>query len=230
MSDKLFYLLQVNDALFPIGGYSHSQGLETYIQKGIVRDEKTAEEYILHKLKWNLAYTELLAVRLAYEAAAGGMLDAILELETILEASRLPAEQRDASKKMGSRFAKTIEKLELDAVQGDIFDDYVKSRRGKVINHCIVYGVFCGALGVGLDETLSHYLYAQTSAMVTNCVKSIPLSQTSGQKLLAGCYNCFQEILAEVMTLTEDDLCLSAPGFDVRGIQHEKLYSRIYMS
>lgn len=27
MSEKQFYLLQVNDALFPIGGYSHSQGL-----------------------------------------------------------------------------------------------------------------------------------------------------------------------------------------------------------
>ena len=49
MSEKLFYLLQVNDALFPIGAYSHSQGLETYIQKGIVHDEKTAEEYIHNK-------------------------------------------------------------------------------------------------------------------------------------------------------------------------------------
>lgn len=69
MSDKLFYLLQVNDALFPVGGYSHSQGLETYIQKGIVHDEKSAKEYVIHKLKWNLAYTELLAVRLSYAYA-----------------------------------------------------------------------------------------------------------------------------------------------------------------
>lgn len=27
MSEKQFYLLQVNDALFPIGGYSHSRDL-----------------------------------------------------------------------------------------------------------------------------------------------------------------------------------------------------------
>ena len=39
---RRFFLLQVNDALFPIGGYSHSQGLETYIQQGSVCDEKTA--------------------------------------------------------------------------------------------------------------------------------------------------------------------------------------------
>lgn len=45
---RRFFLLQVNDALFPIGGYSHSQGLETYIQQGSVCDEKTAAEYI-HK-------------------------------------------------------------------------------------------------------------------------------------------------------------------------------------
>ena len=64
---RRFFLLQVNDALFPIGGYSHSQGLETYIQQGRVHDEKTAAEYISKKLKLNLACTDLLGVRLAYE-------------------------------------------------------------------------------------------------------------------------------------------------------------------
>jgi len=230
MADKLFYLLQVNDALFPIGGYSHSQGLETYIQKGIVYDAHTAEEYIHQKLKWSLTYTDLLAARLAYEYAEKGDLESILELEEILEASRLPSEHRDASKKMGSRFAKTVEKLGLDIVDEGVFRDYIKSRKAKVMNHPCIYGVFCGALGVGIADTLSHYLYGQTSAIVTNCVKTIPLSQTAGQQILAGCYKCFNDILEKVMVLTVDDLCLSAPGFDIRGIQHEKLYSRIYMS
>ena len=230
MSDKLFYLLQVNDALFPIGGYSHSQGLETYIQKGIVHDEKTAEVYILHKLKWNLEYTDLLAVRLAWECAMAADLAGLMHLEEILEASRLPAEQRDASKKMGSRFVKTVEKLGLPEISKGIFADYVETRKGMACNHPVVYGVYCGALGIDLANVLSHFLYAQTSAMVTNCVKAIPLSQTGGQKILTDCYGCFQSILSDVMDLTEDDLCLSAPGFDVRGMQHEKLYSRIYMS
>ena len=48
-----FFLLQVNDALFPIGGYSHSYGLETYIQKGIVHDEDSAEEFIHKRLEYN---------------------------------------------------------------------------------------------------------------------------------------------------------------------------------
>ena len=230
MTEKLFYLLQVNDSLFPIGGYSHSQGLETYIQKGIVHDEGSAEEYILHKLKWNMEYTELLAVRLAWERAVASDLDGLMHLEEILEASRLPAEQRDASKKMGSRFVKTVEKLGIPALAEGIFRQYLDARKGRGVNHCCVYGVFCGVLGIGINETLSHYLYSQTSAMVTNCVKTIPLSQTSGQKILSGCYGLFGEILDRVMGMREEDLCLSAPGFDVRGMQHETLYSRIYMS
>ena len=46
-----FLLLQINDAMFPIGAYSHSYGLETYIQNGIVHDSQTAGEFIRKKLK-----------------------------------------------------------------------------------------------------------------------------------------------------------------------------------
>ena len=230
---RRFFLLQVNDALFPIGGYSHSQGLETYIQQGIVHDEETAAEYIGKKLKLNLACTDLLGVRLAYEYALKEDVAALDMLEEILGASRIPMEQREASRKMGSRFTKTICKLPQENIpmekQG-IFEKYLETRKGKPVSHCCAYGVFCAALGIEEEETLYHYLYAQTSAMVTNCVKTIPLSQSAGQKLLCGCYGEFEEILSYISDCTEDDLCLSAPGFDIRGIQHEKLYSRLYMS
>ena len=43
--NQLFILLQVNDAQFPIGGYSHSYGLETYIQKNIVNDPVCSRVY-----------------------------------------------------------------------------------------------------------------------------------------------------------------------------------------
>ncbi len=230
MTEKYFYLLQVNDALFPIGAYSHSQGLETYIQKGIVHDTDTAKEYITHKIKWNLARTELLAARFSYEAAVNKDLDKLMHLEDILEASRVPMEQREATRKMGSRFVKTIEKIGLSICEAGIFRLYLDARKGKPVNHCCIYGVFCAEMKIPLREALAHYLYAQTSAIVTNCVKTIPLSQTTGQQLLSGCYMDFYEILNDIMYMGEDDLCLSAPGFDVRGIQHEKLYSRLYMS
>ena len=49
-----FYLLQINDALFPIGGYSHSYGLETYIQKGLLQNAEDATLYLHNKLRYSI--------------------------------------------------------------------------------------------------------------------------------------------------------------------------------
>lgn len=224
-----FFLLQVNDALFPIGGYSHSYGLETYIQKGIVHDEDSAEEFIHKRLEYNFLYNEFLAVRLGWEYAVSGDLTAISRLEEIMEAGKIPRETREASRKLGSRFIKTLSALEIPR-ENRVFEEYREARKGKSVHHAVAYGVFCGAAGITREEALEHFLYAQTSAMVTNCVKTIPLSQSSGQKLLSGCYPLLQKLTREVKELGEEWLGLSGPRFDLRCMQHEGLYSRIYMS
>ncbi|VUX23676.1 urease accessory protein UreF [Blautia obeum] len=224
-----FFLLQVNDALFPIGGYSHSYGLETYIQKGLVHDEDSAEEFIHKRLAYNFLYNEFLAARLGWDHAVNGDLEAISRLEEIMEAGKIPRETREASRKLGSRFIKTLSALGIP-YENSIFQEYREARKGKSVHHAVAYGVFCGAAGISREEALEHFLYAQTSAMVTNCVKTIPLSQSSGQKLLSGSYPLLQELTKQVTELGTEWLGLSGPGFDLRCMQHEGLYSRIYMS
>ena len=80
------------------------------------------------------------------------------------------------------------------------------------------------------DKAIEGFLYSYTSQTITNCVKTIPLSQTDGQRLLYKSYEIFEEVLNILPKLTIDDLCLSTPGFDIRSMQHETLYSRLYMS
>ena len=50
------------------------------------------------------------------------------------------------------------------------------------------------------------------------------------ETFFCGCYGEFEEILSYISDCTEDDLCLSARDLISGGIQHEKLYSRLYMS
>lgn len=226
---KKFLLLQVNDALFPIGAYSHSYGLETYIQKNLVSDTEAAWVFLQNRLRLGFCYNEFLSSKLAYRAAENGDLEDILRLEEILEASRIPRETREAGRKLGSRFIKTVQKMQI-SYESDIFNRYCESRKKMTTTHSIVYGVFCAAVGIGYEEAMENYLYAQASSMVTNCVKTIPLSQTDGQILLCRCQEVFRDILETLDMLTEEELCLSTPGFDIRCMQHEGLYSRLYMS
>ena len=92
------------------------------------------------------------------------------------------------------------------------------------------YGVFAALAGIDEEELLRRYLYSQVSAMVTNCVKTVPLSQTSGQHLLFRSAPLQVEAVATALAASPDLLGLSMPGFDVRCIEHETLYSRLYMS
>ena len=96
--------------------------------------------------------------------------------------------------------------------------------------HTVAYGVFSQSVGIEKERAIEGFLYSYTSSTITNCVKSIPLSQNQGQQLLCKCYDTFEEVISKLDKLTIDDLCLSTPGFDIRCMQHENLYSRLYMS
>ena len=226
---KDFILLQINDALFPIGAYSHSYGLETYIQKNLVSTEEEAWGFIYKRLRYGFAYNEFLSASLAYSMAERNDLEGLKRLEEILAASRVPREIRQAGYKLGSRFIKTVKVLDIP-YENDCFINYCKMQEGKHVTHSLIYGIFCGSSGIDYQRSMETYLYAQTSSMVTNCVKTIPLSQTSGQKLLYKSHELYHEILELLPKLKEEDLCMSTPGFDIRCMQHEGLYSRIYMS
>lgn len=229
MNKNIFILLQINDALFPIGAYSHSYGLETYIQKNIVKDIDTVFKYLKCNLKTTILYTELLSISLAYDYAKDNKLNEIIRLEEIINASKIPSEIRLASHKLGSRFIKTVEAIEI-STKGQIFNDYIKASKEIQPTHSVAYGVFCSAVGIEKIKAIEGFLYSYTSSTITTCVKSIPLSQTHGQRLLYKSYEIFEEILSILPSLTLKDLCISTPGFDIRCMQHETLYSRLYMS
>src|SRR6187549_68640 len=99
MNSALLSLLQLSDPTLPIGGYSHSAGLETYVQQGIVKDVFTAKSFITEMITQNVQYTDAAFVSLAYDAAKENDLQEILALDNECTAVKLPKEIRQASQK-----------------------------------------------------------------------------------------------------------------------------------
>jgi urease accessory protein len=178
-------------------------------------------------METSVLYSGLLVAALAWDAAMRWDLAFLEELEELSAASKAPLELREASLKLGTRFTKTAAALLPPA---SVFDSYSKVRGKGNVSHAPAYGVFCAAAGIHKEEALGAFLYAQVSAMVTCCVKTIPLSQTDGQSILGHCRGRFQGILAKCPALTQEDLFRSCPGLDIRSMEHEKLRSRLYMS
>lgn len=220
-------LMQVTDSTFPIGAYAHSFGLETYVTCGVVADESSAERYVRRQLAGPLTYTELLGMRLAFERAGNSDVPGVLGLEATIAAHRVPRELREASQRLAARFCRMVPEL-LDEPATECFARYADAGGAHAVN--VAYGVFAQAAGISLEDLLRRYLYTQVSAMVTTCVKAVPLSQTAGQRILRQSYESQQDAVARALAASEDDLCRSFPGFDIRSIEHETLYTRLYMS
>jgi urease accessory protein len=106
MNPALLRLLQLSDPALPVGGFSHSAGLETYVQSGIVKDAATANAFITGMLSQNIHYTDAALVSMAYDAIANKEFINIQQLDDLCTAVKLPKEMRQASQKLGIRLIK----------------------------------------------------------------------------------------------------------------------------
>jgi len=224
----LLNLLHLTDPTLPIGGFSHSAGLETYVQQGIVCDKNSANDFIVNMLLFNLRFTDAALVSLAYDAALNEDLNAILHLDETCSAVKLAKEIRQASEKLGIRLLKIFSGL----TDQRLLRNYQSAiSNGDASGHfCIAFGIMGALLEIPKRETIQGFYYNAAAGMVTNSVKLIPLGQQDGQRILFGLHALIQQLSKLTLNPDVDLIGLCCPAFDMRSMQHERLYSRLYMS
>jgi urease accessory protein len=228
MSNALLSLLHLSDPALPIGGYAHSAGLETYVQQGVVKDRETAREFVLKMITQNLHYTDAALVSLSYAAGAENDFIRIAELDELCTAVKLPMEMRQASNKLAIRLIKIFQPL----CDSAIVTRYVESikKLESAGHYCIAFGLFAHALQAGKKEALTGFYYNAAAGFVTNSVKLVPLSQQQGQEILFSLHPIIEQLVERNMEPDQEMIGFCCSGFDIRSMQHERLYSRLYMS
>jgi urease accessory protein len=224
----LLSLLHLSDPTLPIGGYAHSAGLETYVQQGIVHNRSSAYEFVSEMLSHNIRYTDAAFVSLAFDAAAAADVEMILALDTACNAVKLPKEMRQASQKLGMRLIKIFHSLSNDALASQYKTAIEKKEAAG--HYCIAFGLYAHALGINKKDALAGFYYNAAAGMVTNSVKLIPLGQQDGQEILFSLQPLIHQLVEKTMLPDKELVGLCCTGFDIRCMQHEELYSRLYMS
>lgn len=221
-------LLHLSDPTLPIGGYTHSNGLETYVQKKIVHNRETAKEFVENMLQYNLKYNDGSFMKLAYEAAQNNDLEVILKLDNECNALKSPKEMRSASQKLGLRLIKIFKRKE----NFSFMETYEKAIQNQEASshYCIVFGIYAYLMKIPLNEALLGFYYTSVSGMITNAVKLVPLGQIDGQDILFSLYSVIEKTALETIELDRELVGICNTSFDINCMQHERLYSRLYMS
>jgi len=228
MNSFLGSLLHIADPTLPIGGFSHSYGLETYIQKGKVNNAASAEVFIENMLSYNIKYNDASFVRLAYEASVENDLEALIRLDQECTAIKSPRELRDASQKLGLRFIKIFRRHK----SFDLAVRYEEaiSQAKASCHYSIAFGMYACLMNIPIEETLFAFFYNSCIGMITNTVKLVPLGQLDGQDMMFRFQPKITRLAEETIHLDKALIGLCNIASDIRAMQHERLYTRLYMS
>lgn len=224
----LLSLMQLCDSNFPTGAFSHSFGLETYIQEEHVTSKKTFYEWLQAFVNEQLVYTDGLACRLTYEALEQNEVETIWTLDRLMTVQNFPRESREGSRRMGEGMIRLGNEL-YDSSLLRSYRERVKAKQSSG-HPAIVFALLAHHLTIPKKTAVLSYLYQGTAALIQNGVRAIPLGQTEGQRLQCEMQPLLLKAAELIEQLDQDDLGIVTPGLELAQMRHEQLNIRIFSS
>jgi urease accessory protein len=224
--DSRIALLQAFDPLFPTGAYTMSGGMETYTQKGLVKDRDSLVSFLIAQL-YILPYGDL---GVCAKTAQGAD---FVRMDHLCAAMKQPLEIRTGSEKLCLRFLKMQESMSHKMISGypTLAEYYLSIQQKRCHGHYpVAIGLFIRDLKADIISALEMYCYSLLSQAVNHAVKLVPLGQSDGQSALFEAMRFIPPKVQEAKDVTIDELGVSGCGFDLRSMQHETLHGRLYIN
>ena len=220
----LMMLMQLASPALPVGGFSYSEGLEAAVEHGLVHDEASAQTWLIDQLLLVQARSDLAVLAQAMAAWAQPDVPRLQQLNDWLLQTRETHEMRLQTEQMGRSLVDWLRnQAQADAARLAIcaalpptwplaFALALHTHQAPVRD-----GLLASAFGWGEN-------------MVQAALKSVPLGQRSGQRILAALSAAIPEAVSHAMGLGDDDRQAFAPRLAILSARHETQYSRLFRS
>jgi urease accessory protein len=219
----LLHLLWLASPALPVGGFSYSEGLEAAVDAGIVHDEASAGDWLLNQLQLMQARAELPVAAAAHAATVALDVERLVDLNAWVLQTRETSESLQQAQQMGRSLLAWIQGLMPDAPVLPLLQQLKPAPAWPV-----AMGAAAASRGAALEPALQAIAFGWAENLMQAAVRSVPLGQTAGQRLLARLVHAIPQAVATALAAPEP--MAFAPLLGVLGARHETQYSRLFRS
>ena len=220
-------LLQFGDSMLPVGAFVFSNGVESAVQAGIVRDAATLREFVATALD-QAACCDGVALLAAHRATRIDDFAAAVAADRAVLVRKLNEEARTMTLRMGRKLGEL-------AAHVAALPAILRWRAG--VDEDATPGTYPAALGVvtaalDLDErdAFAVHHYGVATMMVSAALRVMRLSHLDGQALIFGLNAGADDAYRGAARATLDDMAAFAPVADILAAAHVKAHVRLFMS
>ena len=209
-------LFQITDSMFPVGALSQSFGLEMLVSSGeITKDNLSA--YMRSMLMNQVGPCDMV-----FMLAAHKNIERAEQLSKQYGCRKLVPEFHAASLKMGKRMILLGTRL--------TGDERIKKLDGKPVHHAVAFGAVASAMGASGEDTASAYLYNWSASVVSAAIRLMPLGHDAAQEILYGMGEAIELTYQKYRELSVEDAWQFTPRVEIAGLEHGKLYTKLFLS
>jgi len=225
--DELSRALHLASPALPTGSFSYSQGLETAIDLGLIRNEEDAFTWISDGLTEIISRCDAPVVAFIHRACRlhppTDALAEIIHWNSWFLASRESMELRRETEQMGWSLLQLAHALnwipaaaETDSLQPVAFPT--------------AFALSASGLALTETTTLAAFCFSWLETQVAAAMKLVPLGQTAGHRILNQCRTNVPTVVHAAANTLPEDISSWAPVLGIFSARHENQYSRLFRS
>lgn len=221
---SLLQLIWLASPALPVGGFSYSEGLEAGVDRAGVATENIASDWLGDQLQLSLARGDLAVIAQAIPAWRSGDLEKIKALNDWVLQTRETSELRAQAEQMGRSL------LEWLRNHHSVSTDQIDACAQLPPTYPIAFALAASPLAAGVSDCLAAYAFGWAENMMQAALKSVPLGQSAGQRILARLAAEIPAAVETAMALEDHERQAFSPMLAILSSQHETQYSRLFRS
>ena len=224
LDSSLMQLMWLASPALPIGGFSYSECLESAVDTARAATESDASVWLVDQLHLSLSRSDLPAAAQAIPAWRAKDHARIAALNAWVLQTRESSELRQQTEQMGRSLL-------------DWLRNHTTATPAQIAilaeqqpTYPIAFALAASSTGAPLRDCLLAYAFGWAENMVQAAIKSVPLGQSAGQRILSALTVEISAAIDHALSLTDETRQAFSPMLAILSCQHEIQYSRLFRS